>query len=338
MTTNTYDYESDEDSSSSSSSGGPRLTVGEGLSKEALAALAEYQQFGFFSGDDNDDDGADDKGADANAASNYDIQKNEACPTAFTAGDTKVIADTLRRLSKNTKTDASLSPRIILDLEDYSCKGANVEPVDLLRGDGFVRINGVLDPELCDQCLKQINDELEQSGQQHHDSTKQANAWDGSGGGFGNVYSRENRYDMYLRKEGVYEQSLGHMLQNNSILACLFEALLKGKEGVFHEFAALVSDPGAASQPLHPDSKYTQVPSPMWTAFVALQDGKIPQLFGESTMILTTTLTFLSNRYSSRPRYGSDHLSSWNKHTGVSRTFHWEHGRERRAPRKTRIS
>jgi hypothetical protein len=275
MTTNSYDDESDEDSSSSSSSGGPRLTIGEGLSKEALAALAEYQQFGFFSGDDDDDKG--DEGANASAASNHVIQKNEVCPT-FTAGDTKVIADTLRRLSKNTKTDASLSPRIILDLEDYSCKeGAIVEPVDVLRKDGFVRINGVLDPELCDQCLKQINEDLEQSGQrQHHDSTKRANAWDGSAGGFGNVYSRESRYDMYLRKEGVYEQSLCHMLQNNSILACLFKALLEGKEGVFHEFAALVSDPGSASQPVHPDSKYTQVPSPMWTAFVALQDGKIP--------------------------------------------------------------
>lgn len=335
MTTNTYNYESDEGSSSSSSSGGPRLTIGEGLSKEALAALAEYQQFGFFSGDDN---GGDDKGGDASAASNHVIQKNEACPTAFTAGDTKVIADTLRRLSKNTKTDALLSPRIILDLEDYSCKGANVEPVDLLRNDGCIRIDGVLDPELCDQCLKQINEELEQSGQQDHDSTKRANAWDGSAGGFGNVFSRANRYDMYLRKEGVYEESLGHMLQNNSSLACLFEALLDGKEGVFHEFAALVSDPGAASQPIHPDSKYTQVPSPMWTVFVALQDGKIPQHFGESTMILTATLTFLSNFIFSRPRYGSDHISSWNKHTGVSRTFHWEHGRERRAPRKTRIS
>jgi hypothetical protein len=281
MTTNGYNYESDEDSSSSSSSGGPRLTIGEGLSKEALAALAEYQQFGFFSGDDDGDDcGNDnDKGADASAASSYAIQKNEVCPT-FTAGDTKVIADTLRRLSENTKTEALLSPRIILDLEDYSCEGAIVAPVDVLRRDGSVRINGVLDPELCDQCLKQINEELEQSGQQHHDSTKQANAWDGSAGGFGNVFSRDNRYDMYLRKEGVYEQSLSHMLQHNSILACLFQALLEGKNGVFHEFAALVSDPGAASQPIHPDSKYTPC-APMWTAFVALQDGTISSRYSD---------------------------------------------------------
>jgi hypothetical protein len=274
MTTNSYNNESDEESNSSSSSGGPRLTIGEGLSKEALAALAEYQQFGFFSGDDDaadDDDGGggndNDNGADASAASNYVIQKNQVCPT-FTAGDTKVIADTLRRLSKNTKADALLSPRIILDLEDYSCEDAILAPVDVLRRDGFVRINGVLDPELCDQCLKQINEELEQSGQrQHHDSTKHANV------GFGNVFSRANRYDMYLRKEGVYEQSLGHMLQHNSILACLFDALLEGESGVFHEFAALVSDPGSGSQPTHPDSKYTEV-APMWTVFCALQDGK----------------------------------------------------------------
>jgi hypothetical protein len=72
------------------------------------------------------------------------------------------------------------------------------------------------------------------------------------------MFSQDNRHDTCLRKEVVCEQLLGCMLQRNSILACLFEALLEGKNGVFHKFAALVSNPGAASQPMHLDSKCTQ--------------------------------------------------------------------------------
>jgi hypothetical protein len=127
-----------------------------------------------------------------------------------------------------------------------------VAPVDVLRSDGFVRANrGVLDPEWsCDQCLKQIKEELEQSGhRQHHDSTKQANAWDGFVGGFDNMFSQDNRHDTCLRKEGACEQLLGCMLQRNSILACLFEALLEGKMACFTNLQPWSATPEQQANP-----------------------------------------------------------------------------------------
>jgi ectoine hydroxylase-related dioxygenase (phytanoyl-CoA dioxygenase family) len=39
----------------------------------------------------------------------------------------------------------------------------------------------------------------------------------------------------------------------------------------FHEFSALISDSGSKCQPIHPDSKYTDV-DPLYSCFVALQD------------------------------------------------------------------
>jgi ectoine hydroxylase-related dioxygenase (phytanoyl-CoA dioxygenase family) len=43
--------------------------------------------------------------------------------------------------------------------------------------------------------------------------------------------------------------------------------------GIFHEFSALVCDPSADSQPIHPDASYTDDNlAPLWTVFCALQD------------------------------------------------------------------
>jgi ectoine hydroxylase-related dioxygenase (phytanoyl-CoA dioxygenase family) len=47
----------------------------------------------------------------------------------------------------------------------------------------------------------------------------------------------------------------------------------QAQPGVFHEFSALVCDPSADSQPIHPDASYTDDNlAPLWTVFVALQD------------------------------------------------------------------
>ena len=90
--------------------------------------------------------------------------------------------------------------------------------------------------------------------------------------GFGNVLCREHRWDLYLRDEGICHEVLVSLIGHpDSILNQVFRDLFCGYNAEFHELSALVSDPGASSQPIHPDSIFTTV-APMYTVFVALQD------------------------------------------------------------------
>jgi hypothetical protein len=105
---------------------------------------------------------------------------------------------------------------------------------------------------------------------------------------------------MYLRPTGIYQQVLESVLAPDSVLGQLFRDHLlphpdgtdatndatnndsdskngtadgESQPGVFHEFSALVCDPSADSQPIHPDASYTDDNlAPLWTVFVALQD------------------------------------------------------------------
>jgi hypothetical protein len=141
---------------------------------------------------------------------------------------------------------------------------------DILREDGVVRINSVLPVDLAEQCLDSINQALLEP-----DSTKDVSDSEG----FGNVFSRRCRYDMYLRPVGIYKAALEAILSSDKVTGQLFRdhlLLPPGQPGVFHEFSALVCDPTAASQPIHPDASYGQDHlTPLWTVFVALQDVEV---------------------------------------------------------------
>jgi hypothetical protein len=225
------------------------LTAADILSGDALAALLEFQQTGGFQ--------------DMPAAP---IGKNAVCAT-FTPGDSQMIAATYRRLQLKEEEAAkkhaeALLRRTVLELQVID----SVSNEDVLARDGVVRVNNVLSADLCDACLESINRDLLNADTEHisYDEDKPCD-------GFGNVFSRSHRYDMYLKNQGIYHEALREMLVSSSSLGSLFSNLVGSEPGIFHECSALISDPGAASQPIHPDSPYSTV-APMWTCFVALQD------------------------------------------------------------------
>jgi hypothetical protein len=232
------------------------ITAYDGLSLETLQLLEQFQQDGCFEGDSPSVGGTD---------------TSTVC-IAYTQKDSQVISETYRRLLQKEEADCAgqvqqeqQPPKLVIeDLEatERDDVGADYTRslLEALERDGVIRINGALDPYLCDQCLAAINTDLLAS-----DSPK-----DGDHTGFGNVFSRKFRYDMYLRPVGIYHETLKCLLSRTSPLGDLFHELCF-PGGDFHELSSLIVDPGADSQPIHPDAPYSPL-TPLWTAFVALHD------------------------------------------------------------------
>jgi ectoine hydroxylase-related dioxygenase (phytanoyl-CoA dioxygenase family) len=254
-------------SSDSSDDGEASLSIQDGLSKEVLVALLQFQSSGFFESD-----------------SESIIPKETACAT-YTARDSQVISETYRRLQARDDGDVAVFKakagleRTILDLvQPVLLKDETLASI-LLR-EGVVRINHVMEDALCDRCLADLNAAL--LFEKRESSTPHTTD------GFGDIYSSNCRNDMYLRNEGSSAEALAFLLHSGTQLADLFqECLPTGQTGVFHEFAALMTDSGAASQPVHPDSHYAKF-APLWTVFVALQDVDIDM---GPTIFLTKTHT-----------------------------------------------
>ena len=186
-------------------------------------------------------------------------------------------------------------------------------PANLLRdilANGVVRINDAIPKNLCDK-LREATDkniaakfaELDKAGLTAHQ--------EGRLGGFGRVNSREKRYDLYVRNEGVYNQALACLLQSKvgDFLRSLFDEQVQRNDSIgtdtrsgrkdsvhhtvsslahrennacgivghervranFWELSTMTSDPGASRQKIHPDTPYTEKPI-LFTVFVALQD------------------------------------------------------------------
>jgi hypothetical protein len=276
-----FDYDNDDDSDSSDGSGLPEITAELGLSLEVLQSLQMFQQHGCFLGEEGDDD---------NAA----VGKDTVC-VAYTAKDSQVISDTYRRLEEkavgiSSEYQASLDQledRIVLDLEEPDATNTTTTPnerrnssdelANILAMDGVLRINAVLPPDLCDECLLEINNALHAADSSTNTGDEDNTGDDGAAkmltnkDGFGNVFSRNCRYDMYLRPKGVFQQALQSMLHREAALGGLFHSSVNGEACVFHELSSLISDPGSVSQPIHPDAPFSEL-CPMWTVFVALQD------------------------------------------------------------------
>lgn len=315
---------SDDDWSKSSDdeSDSPRLAAGDVLSTDVLAALMEFQSTGGFEGEDP-----------------QEISKEAICAT-FTPGDSQMIAATYRRLQEKEEQAGAryaeaLNKRVMLDFE-----APEGDLATALVEKGVVRVNGVLDGDMCDLCLDHINQALLLAGspsdvgdtspammEDSYENQEETGA--NTTAGFGNVFSRKNRYDMYLRNTGVYETALASMLGSDKALGRLFDTVLQGETGVFHEFSSLVSDPGSASQPIHPDSPFAQH-APMWTVFCALQD--IDATMGPTVFLPGTNSLDCHERLKS-PEDRVDLLASSEYRRGVlkkgdcavmdSRTFHF---------------
>jgi len=78
------------------------------------------------------------------------------------------------------------------------------------------------------------------------------------------------RCDLLLGLEPPVLTALAELLGDGSVLAPAL-ARLVGPRAVLQEIACLVSDPGSAQQPLHPDTPFSETP-PLFACFVALQD------------------------------------------------------------------
>lgn len=255
MSDDDFDAGSCSSSSSSSDDDGARLAPEDGLCSDVLAALLEFQAGGGIFEEDDDDV--------------VIFSKDTVC-AAYRPEDTQVIANTLRRLQEKEGGCCEEPPvddedlteeqeRIVTPLQPPPFQ--DVESADgyytALREDGVVRINSVLTAELCDACLRYINESLRVNN---------------DGPGFGNVFERQNRFDMYLRPEGVIDEAIRSMIEPATPLGQLIHRqLLNGQDGAFHELSSLVADPGCLAQPIHPDSPFAQQ-APLWTVFVALQD------------------------------------------------------------------
>jgi hypothetical protein len=181
-----------------------RLSARDGLSLETLQALLQFQEHHCFP-DDPDNSSNNNKNLQDNMVV---IDHNTVC-VAYTSKDSQVIAATYHRLQEK---EARREEKVIVaihdleaptlpfhDNEDTICADSGQSMgdalADVLRIDGVVRVNSIVDPDLCDRCLAIINDALENTD----------SATDGSQAGFGNVFSRSHRYDMYLRPEASHD-------------------------------------------------------------------------------------------------------------------------------------
>jgi len=198
-------------------------------------------------------------------------------PTTTTTSTTSLV-DTMARLRLlDTKNTASLEHDKDLGSIGKLPSSELCNAVSVLLASGVVLLEDVLSVTLCDKLLESINETLSKAVLSGIPLLRD--------NGFGNVMVREHRWDMYLPCDNLYKQALEELLGSPTCkLAVVFEELFGGP-AEFYEFSALVSDRGASSQPIHPDTKY-QSDAPLYTVFIALQD--VTELMGP-TVFLTCT-------------------------------------------------
>jgi hypothetical protein len=256
--------ESARDFSSESDEESPEIGT-EGLSAETLALLAGFNMTSHTFDDDDEEEITE-------TSTNKDLGASDVC-VAYTQKDVSMIAQTFTRLQEEREKSAalhaeSLKNRVVHELEAPQDSSVD-EMIRTLRDDGMLRVNSVLLPDTCDECLCEVNAMLKKAQDDGINMTAET--------GYGNVLARKDRWDMYLRNEGKTGGALSHIFGGDKqhSLNLLFEGLF-GPPSVllpvnFHELSALVSDKGAPTQPIHPDSKFTDV-CPLYTVFIALQD------------------------------------------------------------------
>ena len=150
--------------------------------------------------------------------------------------------------------------------------GGSASVTAALEADGVVRVNGALSERLASELRECVQLELEDGVREtREDADTFGDAWQER---FGNVLSRPNRHDVKLSLESpLVRAALA------SLLSTLEPTIARtlGDDAELYELAALVSLPGAARQPVHPDtpivaSKGTDQGATILTAFTALQD------------------------------------------------------------------
>jgi hypothetical protein len=258
------DNDNNDDNDSNDDDNDNTITLAEGLSPETLALLLEFLPNGRFENNNDNDDR---------------IEDSNVC-VAYTDNDINVITETVNRLTKKNeeemiKKKIAADSRVLLPLINT----INDDDIyNTLINDGVVRVNNILNDDHCDILLEWINSKLAIELELNNPQTCQT--------GFGNVLCREHRWDMYLHDDNVCHDALQSILGDaNDTLIKLFSKLFDGCDAEFHELSSLISDHGANSQPIHPDSVFTKI-SPLFTIFIALQD--IDNLMGPTIFLPRT--------------------------------------------------
>lgn len=255
--------------SDSDSDNSDRIDIADGLSSDTLSALLAFMNPPSMELGEVDVDNLDSLPIPPSDSSGGKISEKSVV-AAFTPKDVNVIAETFARLQARADAEelenpmedvkAAIEDRVLLVL-DHS---APEDGITTLLNDGVVRLNGILSAETCDACRSSILSELQVKIDQDDEMTVET--------GFGDVLTRQNRWDLYLRRQGPYATALQECFGSRaSKLSAFFEELFEGKDASFHEFSALVSDKDAKSQPIHPDTWF-QRDCPLYTVFIALQD------------------------------------------------------------------
>jgi hypothetical protein len=229
--------------------------------------------------------------------------------------DTEVMSQVIEASLQKNLPDPSRSDVSIVATDPHSA-------VEIFKQYGVVRLNNVLNTEACDRCLFTINEQLASAvdaGVDHFTKGEET--------GFGNVDSKENRWDMYLNYSGEVKESLQCIFDEaSSPLTAFFRELFDGKDASFHELSALVCDKGAFTQRVHADTTY-QAECPLFTVFVAVQEvaqGMGPTLFipGSHTAEAHRELRYHRQDYLTVATYQSGHLQKGDCVVMDSRTLH----------------
>ena len=177
-----------------------------------------------------------------------------------------------RALSPPRATVASLRADVV---------AADAAPaVAALASDGVVRVEGVLAPRAAAALLAHVNERLETALREAEDEMARGGldgldpselvrrAGDALARSFGDAICPGHRRDLKLSLDPPVRRALAEVLDalQPTLAACL------GARAELYELAALVSDPGARAQPVHPDTPfYEGEGAAVMTAFVALQ-------------------------------------------------------------------
>jgi hypothetical protein len=159
-----------------------------------------------------------------------------------------------------------------------------------LRTDGFARIDGCLGRSSATSLLAHVNEAL--AGALHASRVNP----DADAAYFGDILVRAHRHDLKLSLQAPPVRAA--LKEAALSLRPLVAGMLADENAELFELAALVSDPGAPRQPIHPDTPFVANEGPLIvTAFLALQD--IDESMGPTTFVPGTHTAAAHRAYSS---------------------------------------
>ena len=163
------------------------------------------------------------------------------------------------------------------------------EQAKVLKREGVVRVDGVLTPEIAEDLRAFVLNVREEA------FAALERGDEGAEGGFAQCLMASQRCDLQLPLDAPEVAAALRCLlcgaggKVSNLMAAHF-----GEQSTLFELAALISEPGAPRQTLHPDTPL-QDDAPLATAFIALQD--VSEDMGPTTFIPGSHLEELHDRF-----------------------------------------